>query len=171
MEDRVYTIEDILPATRALMGMEKRPVEAIGMLRLPRAGDRVRVELMSQDDRKVKFWLDVAEASRSTTLVVGTVLDRKTKMQTRAGNDVLVRVEFADNPEILRHMNPDGSMVVGSHVHLDIKGHGLRWALPIGSQNVVTDESGGGNPMGLFEGLIRSCNITGLPRVEFSLGV
>lgn len=153
------------------MAMKKRPVEVKDAICWPLAGDSVRVELVSQEDRRVKFWLDVAEASRSTTLIVGVVLDRKTKMQTRAGNNVLVRVEFADNPEILRHRNPDDSVVVGSHVHLDVRGYGIRWAIPIGSQKVIEDVGSGSGVEGLFEGLIRSCNITGLPRVEFTLGV
>lgn len=82
-----------------------------------------------------------------------------------------MRIDFADNPEILRHRNPDGSVVVGSHVHLDIQGYGIRWAIPIGSQNVIAGEGRGDVVEDLFEGLIASCNITGLPRVEFTLGV
>lgn len=85
MADRIYTIDDIVPATRSLMAMEKRPMEAIDAIRWPLAGDSMRVELVAQENRRVRFWLDVAEASRSTTLVVGVILDRKSKMQTEQG--------------------------------------------------------------------------------------
>lgn len=171
MDKRVYTIEDIAASTRRLMEMEKRPVEAMDSLKWPKAGENIRFELLAQEDRSVRFWLDLAESSRSTTLVVGAEPDRKTKEQVRAGSQQLVRIDIADKREILRHRNPDGSLVIGSHIHLDIDGLGIRWALPLDSQSVVVPDGNGHTVEGMFGGLVSSCHLRGLPRVEFSLGV
>lgn len=171
MERRLYTIEDIVPSTRRLMEMEKRPIEAMDAIRWPLAGKGTRVELESCEDRSIRFWLDLAESSRSSVLIIGIVSDRKTKQQVRAGGDQLVRIDMADRPEVIRHRNPDGTVLMGSHIHLDIEGYGIRWALPLDEQTVVVPDGGVRSVANMFAGLIESCHVVGLPRVEFSLGV
>ena len=76
MPHRVYGIDDLWPATRALMEMEKRPVEATDSLKWPVAGNKVRVELASPVDRSIRFYLDLSESFRSTQLIVGAVPER-----------------------------------------------------------------------------------------------
>lgn len=171
MANKFYTIDDVKPATRLLMEMEKRLIDAVSVLKWPAAGKGVRLELESQQDRKIKFWLDLAESSRSTSLIIGLAADRKSKEQVRAGSQQLVRIDLSDKPEILRHMNPDGSVIIGSHIHIDIEGLGIRWAFPLDAQNVVLSNDGEYLVEGMFCGLVDACHITGLPRIEFSLGV
>lgn len=166
-----YTMQNIDPSTRALMEMEKWPVDPSDILRWPQPGIDLRVEFESDEDRSMRFWLDVAESSRSTMLAIGAEPDRKTKEQVRAGNNPLVRIDIADRPEVLRHRNPDGTLIVGSHIHLDVAGLGMRWAFPLDAQDVVVPDGYGYTVVGMFGGLVSSCHLTGIGRVEFSLGV
>ena len=58
-------------------------------------------------------------------------------MQTRVSDRPLIRLDYSDNPEVLRHRNPDGSLVLGTHVHFDIDGYGAKWACGIPGQNIL----------------------------------
>lgn len=171
MTNRIYGIDDIWQDTRLLMEMEKHPTAAMDCLKWPMGGDSSRVELESTSDRSIRFFLDVRESRRSSSFLVGAVLDRKNTQQVRAGTEGIIRIDLADRPEVLHHRNPDGTVIVGSHIHLDIDGPGLRWAFPLANQTVVVPESGDYSIENMFLSLIDSCHITGLPRIEFSLGV
>lgn len=171
MENRIYTLADIESSTRELMLIEKRPVTAISQLRWPSAGNRERVELESSVNRSIRFFLEVYESNRTSHLVLGAGADRKSTQYLRAGTSGIVRIDMADVPRILVHKNPDGTILTGSHIHLDIAGYGMRWALPLDAQTVVTPENGIHSVESMFVALLESCRIVGLPKVEFSLGV
>lgn len=90
-------------------------------------------------------------------------------MQTRVSDRPLIRLDYSDNPEVLRHRNPDGSLIVGTHVHFDLDGYGAKWACGIPSQNILKPKSY--DFASLFWSFQETCNITDKLKVELSLGV
>lgn len=86
----------------------------------PAPGDKTLIELVASENKALKFYLDLTEKKRSSSLILGLSADRKSTMQTRVSDRPLIRLDYSDNPEVLRHRNPDGSLVVGTHVHFDL---------------------------------------------------
>ena len=160
---------DIVPETRELLMMEKDVFDGSYDRQWPMAGSKLSVELISQSARALKFYLDIIENKRATTLIVGLAPDRKCTMQHRRSDRPLLRADYATNAEMLRHRNPDGSMIVGPHVHLDVGNEGIHWAFPLAAQSVVVPEQDG--VPALFWAFQEACRITKLLRVEQSLGV
>ena len=81
----------------------------------------------------------------------------------------LIRLDYSDNPEVLRHRNPDGSLIVDTHVHFDLDGYGAKWACGIPDQNILKPQSC--DFASLFWSFQETCNITDRLKVELSLGV
>lgn len=48
-------------------------------------------------------------------------------------NQVLIRIDVCN--EINRHVNPDGRIIRGSHIHLYREGYGVKWAIPLHFEN------------------------------------
>lgn len=65
--------------------------------------------------------------------------------------------------------NPDGSLIIGTHVHFDIDGYGAKWACGIPNQNILKPQSD--DFASLFWSFQETCNITDKLKVELSLGV
>lgn len=170
MGDKVYGWGDLRPVARDYLRMEKDVASGAYSQRWPSPGGKISVELISEEDRSLRFFMDVTECRRSSSVLVGIRADRKSTMQTRCSDAVLLRVDYAEQSEALRHRNPDGSIVVGTHVHLDLDGNGARWAFPLDSQDIIVP-SGGRTVPELFWAFQDACNITRSLRVEHSLGV
>ena len=172
----VITIRDLTNESRRLMAMPNDVVDGKYDYRWPEAGNTLRIELEAKEDRKIRFFIDVSESKRSSTLILAP-LDRKSKMQTRAGNQAIVRIDFSDNPEILVHRNPDGTKIVGSHIHFDVAGYGIRYAWPLEQQDIVVPSLGFNSEQGhfainaYFEAMLKACNVTDHLIVNYSLGV
>lgn len=62
---------DIVPETRELLMMEKDVFDGSYDRQWPMAGSKLSVELISQSARALKFYLDIIENKRATTLIVG----------------------------------------------------------------------------------------------------
>lgn len=97
----------------------------------PASGDKTLIELVANENKALKFHLDPTENKRSSSLILGLSADRKSTMQTRESDRPLIRLDYSDNLEILRHRNPDGSLIIGTQVHFDIDGCSAKWACGI----------------------------------------
>lgn len=135
----------------------------------PAPGDKTLIELVANENKALKFYLDLTENKRSSSLILGLSADRKSTMQTRVSDRPLIRLDYSDNPEVLRHRNPDGSLIIGTHVHFDLDGHGAKWACGIPSQNILKPKNY--DFASLFWSFQETCNITDKLKVELSLGV
>lgn len=135
----------------------------------PSAGSKTSIELIAQDNKALKFYLDLTENKRSSSLVLGLSADRKSTMQTRLSDRPLIRLDYSDNPEVLRHRNPDGKMIVGSHVHFDLDGNGAKWAFCLPDQMIIQPSSK--DFASLFWAFLETCKITDKLKIELSLGV
>lgn len=135
----------------------------------PAPGDKTLIELIAKENKALKFYLDLTENKRSSSLILGLSADRKSTMQTRVSDRPLIRLDYSDNPEVLRHRNPDGSLIIGTHVHFDIDGYGAKWACGIPDQNIL--EPQGDDFASLFWSFQETCKITEKLKVELSLGV
>ena len=168
---KIYGWDDLDISSRELIEMPKDIFGGNYSHRWPQPGNKLSIELIAQEDRSIKFFLDLEESRRSTSLSISLVSDRKAKMQTRNSSFPIIRVDYADIPELLRHTNPDGSVITGPHVHLDLDGRaGLRWAVPIEHQTVLSVPQVINIPS-LFWSFEETCHITRQLKVEQSLGV
>ena len=135
----------------------------------PAPGDKTLIELVASENKALKFYLDLTENKRSSSLILGLSADRKSTMQTRVSDRPLIRLDYSDNLEVLRHRNPDGSLIVGTHVHFDLDGYGAKMACGIPGQNILKPKSY--DLASLFWSFQETCNITDKLKVELSLGV
>lgn len=154
-----------------LLRMRKDVLDGVYSRRWPQPGQGESIELVSVDARELRFFLDIYEGKRSNSLLVGVERDRKSTMQHRLSDRLLMRVDWADNPGTLVHRNPDGRTIVGNHIHLGVDGNQrIPWAYPFSSQDVVplSDDM---NVAEVFCAFQDACSITGRLSVVQLLGV
>lgn len=156
-----FRLEDMEQEVRHLISMEKRVVGARNEFKWPSPGESVQIELESPEDRSIKFSLDLGESRRRSTasLTLTEVPSRKAKFQTRESNRPLIRVDYGRPPEIQRHRNPDGALIVGSHVHFAMPGYGIRYAYPIDMQDIICPNDALASLSDLFSGFLAACSI------------
>lgn len=170
MSGSLFGWDDMSSFAREYLEMSKDVVDGVYERRWPLPGEKLCIELISEEERATRFFLDVFEGRRSSSVILGLAPDRKATMQTRRAESALLRVDYTDEPETMRHRNPDGSVVVGSHVHLDLDGTGAKWAVPLSGQSVIVADGQASVP-GLFWGFQDACRITNRLSIEQSLGV
>lgn len=170
MNGKIYGWDDIYPETRDYLRMEKDVASGGYFYRWPASGGKLSIELISQDDRALKFFMDIIECKRQSTVLVGMRGNRKSTMQTRCSDMPLLRVDYSEEPDSIRHRNPDGSMVIGTHVHIDLDGRGPKWAFPLSAQDIIVPSDEESVPA-LFWAFQDACNITTALKLEQSLGV
>jgi hypothetical protein len=109
-------------------------------------------DLISTDGRE-KFLLDFYQGSLSL---------KKYTFQERARAIVpLVRLDIG---KTLRHPNPDGKIIKGSHIHIYREGYDIKFAFPLDEfpfrfrdpNSIITT----------FEDFARYCNITKFPVIQ-----
>lgn len=171
LAERVTTVgwDDLDAAARGYLKMRKDVCDGVYGRKWPSPGSKLSIELIAEGDRSLRFFLDVIENKRSTALIIGLSPNRKCTMQTRKSDRPLMRIDYSTLPGTLRHRNPDGTLVCGPHVHLDLDGTGARWAFPVEEQEIVVPGQPGVTP--LFWAFQESCGITEKLRIEQSLGV
>lgn len=170
MNGKIYGWDDIYPETRNYLKMEKDVASGGYAYRWPVSGNKLSLELISRENRTLRFFMDIIECKRQSTLLVGMRGDRKTTMQTRCSDTPLIRIDYSEQPDSIRHLNPNGMMVVGTHVHLDLDGRGLKWAFPLSEQDIILPGDEESVPA-LFWAFQDACNITRALIMEQSLGV
>ena len=105
--------------------------------------------LISRDGRE-QFLLDVHRGSLSL---------KKYTFQERARAIIpLVRVDVG---ETLRHTNPDGTPIEGSHIHIYREGYDVKFASPLAGFPFRAPD----DMMITFEDFARFCNITVIPPI------
>lgn len=161
-EDSPFSASDMGPDGMRLMRMPKDVVDGVYQYSWPEPGGKVRVELVSGEDRRTRFFLDIHEARRTSRVVVGVhdLLARKAKSQVRAGTRTLVRVDYTNAPETMVHTNPDGTVIVGPHVHFWVDGYNGTIAVPIGCQGVLVPRGGIVSAATLLEAMLRASSVT-----------
>lgn len=136
-----FTWNDMNSTAREYILMSKDVRDMQYRKQWPAPGDKTLIELVASENKALKFYLDLTENKRSSSLILGLSADRKSTMQTRVSDRPLIRLDYSDNPEVLRHRNPDGSLIVGTHVHFDLDGYGAKWACGIPGQNILKPKS------------------------------
>lgn len=164
-----FTWNDMNATAREYILMSKDVRDMQYRKQWPAPGDKTLIELVASENKALKFYLDLTENKRSSSLILGLSADRKSTMQTRVSDRPLIRLDYSDNPEVLRHRNPDGSLIVGTHVHFDLDGYGAKWACGIPGQIILKPKSY--DFASLFWSFQETCNITDKLKVELSLGV
>jgi len=131
-----------------LMRMAKRFVRPPATISLP-AGIDGSYELASPDGRE-KFLLDVWR---------GTLRLSKLRFQNRARKIiVLVRLDVNGAP----HTNPDGTTLLGTHLHIFREGYDDRWALAVDPDKFSSVD----DPGKTFQEFCAFCNIEGAPPIQ-----
>lgn len=169
--DKVYSFSDLTDETQEYLKMPKKPVKGTPVLDWPKAGSKLSVELISDECKKIKFFLDVYEAKLHSSVLLSVQPDRRSKTQARYANNQMIRIDFANNQEILKHRNPDGVMIHGNHIHLDIPDYGAKFAVPISQQDIIVAEYENGTIYPFFESLLRVDSISDTLIRNYSLGV
>lgn len=138
----LFHLSDMGVEASSLLTMPKDVIDGRYDYDWPESGEQLRIELESEENRSIKFFLDVHEARRrsSVALAVNDLRERKSKMQTRASSRVLARVDYTSRPESMLHTNPDGTRIEGSHVHFWVDGYGGTIAVPLEGQDIIVPE-------------------------------
>ena len=163
-------LDDVFHETRAFLEMEKDIVSGGYKYQWPAPGRKLCIDLYAKEDKSLKFYLDIIEGKRASSIIVGLAAPRKTTMQNRLADTPILRIDRTDEPETMVHRNPDGELLVGSHMHLNLDGSGARWAVPLSGQTVIVDAGQMDVPQ-LFWSFLDVCHINERLEVEQSLGV
>lgn len=171
MFSKIYSISDLTQESQDLLKMPKDPIKVTGPIDWPGPGSKINIELQSEMNRKIKFFLDIYESKRSSTILVGVQSERKSKIQTRAASHPIIRVEIANDESTLRHRNPDGLLIEGNHVHLDVPGYGIKFAVPINLQDIVVSKDKSNSIYSFFESVLEVYGVSDKLSINYSLGV
>lgn len=158
----VFSLIDMGPKSSTLLTMPKDVIDGRCDYDWPSPGAQLRIELESQEDRGVRFFLDVHEGRRTSrvALIVNDLRERKVKMQTRAASNVLARIDYTTVPETMVHTNPDGTRIVGPHAHFRVDGYGQTVAVPLGRQDIIRPVDGILSASNLLTALMDASSIT-----------
>ena len=170
MNSKIYHLSDLNADTQEFLKMPKRPYKQKDFYDWPSPGEKLQIELISESNKSLKFFLDVYESRKSSSIVVGVVNDSKPTFQSRVSDRQLLRVDMCSNPELLKHRNPNGELIVGNHVHLDVPEFGSKFAVPLDMQDIIVAKHG--NFISYFEELLNVYSIPSsvLP-FRYKLGV
>lgn len=171
MSNKVYSFFDLTLETQSLLKMPKDPIKITGPIYWPQPGTGMNIELQSSVDREIKFFLDISESKRISSVLVGIQGDRKSKAQARAASRQMIRIDIADNEALLVHRNPDGTLIRGNHIHLDVPEYGTKFAVPISQQNIVVSSDGSNSIQSLFQSLLKVDTVSNKLYMNYSLGV
>ncbi len=117
----------------------------------PFGGQQLSVQILSQD-RQNEFLLDVN--SKRLELSKYTFQHRARKII------VLVRVDLLTSG---RHINPDGQVIEGPHIHRYREDYGDKWA-----EALPTNFGNTNKPFEVFSHFMNHCNIQTKPRFRAS---
>lgn len=106
---KMLGLDDVRRETRALLEMEKDVVSGVYSYRWPAPGRKLCLDLYAKEDKSLKFYLDIIEGKRSSSIVVGLTPPRKTTMQNRLADTAILRKK----PRVLKASN---SMPLGSRL-------------------------------------------------------
>jgi len=110
--------------------------------------------LISKDGRE-QFLLDVYQGSLS--------LKKYTFQERARAIFPLVRVDVG---ETLRHTNPDGALIQGSHIHIYREGYDIKFATPLDEYPAFRDPDDSSET---FRNFATFCNIVMIPAINVRL--
>ena len=171
MDEFVPGFSDVMPDVQRYLAMPKDVVRERCDYQWPQPGRKLQIELFSYEDNLTKFFLDIIENKRTSTVIVSAQTERKSTIQTRVSSRPYLRIDMADNQSALLHRNPDVTLIEGNHVHLDIVGYGWGFAWPLMEQRVVVPAEDAYCLEGMFESLLELNNVTRSLKFDYSLGV
>lgn len=134
----------------------------------PSPGNGLAVQLHSSQMPKEKFILSIFESKRTSEITLSISSARKTNIQTRASTTPLVRVDFGDRQ---RHTNPDGTIIIGGHVHVASWRHGMAYAYPITSPEAIMVAGSDPGIESVFEAFRKFCHIDGMLSMQWTLEI
>lgn len=171
IDNKIYSFSDLTDKTQEYLKMPKRPVNGTPVLDWPKAGCKLNIELISDECKKIKFFLDIYESKLQSSILLTAQPDRKSTTQARYASNVMIRIDFSNNQELLKHRNPDGTMIYGNHIHLDVPHYGSKFAVPISQQDIIVAGYENGTIYPFFESLLRVDSISDKLIRNYSLGV
>ena len=143
-------IAELIRAPKAVEGDRLR-------FQAPKPGGKLSVRLITPSNSAWKFYLDISEGSRVSSVAINLrEPNRKITMQTRYYASPLVRIDLTDTGI---HTNPDGTRIVGSHVHFATKRYADRIAFPLAEQDIIPDLARCTSIPDTFEALRAFCSI------------
>ena len=115
------------------------------------AGPLKSIRTLISEDGREQFLLDVHRGRLSL---------KKYTFQERAR--VIIPLVRVDIGETLRHTNPDGMLIEGSHIHIYREGYDVKFASPLAGFPFRTPD----DMIITFEDFARFCNITMTPLIQ-----
>lgn len=150
----------LMKDSRTYIEMNKVSASGITRYRWPQQGGKLAIELKGADNRREKFMLDISEGKRTTSISVGLIPERKSKMQMRASESPIIRIDYASEPSMVVHTNPDGGVVTGTHIHIDVDDpYRMSWAFPIDCQTILDSSVDIRNVADIFFAFMDACHI------------
>ena len=137
------------------MDLRKYVIDPTAVFPFPVRGDReLAIELRS-DDPAEKFLLDCGHSR---------IYLYSYKVQIRGRKTIpLARIDLGETKE---HLNPDGTRVVGAHIHLYSEHYQMRFAKALPPELAEVEDS---QPL-VVERFLDFCNIVDRPHFEYGLG-
>lgn len=88
----IFSWNDLNPTAREYILMAKDVRDMQYRKQWPTPGGKTLIELVANENKALKFYLDLTENKRSSSLILGLSADRKSTMQTRVSDRPLIRL-------------------------------------------------------------------------------
>ncbi|MCB0421351.1 MAG: hypothetical protein KDD61_10155 [Bdellovibrionales bacterium] len=116
------------------------------------------IQLVGETSPQEEFLLDIHKAS---------IRIEQHGLNKRVRKSIgLVRVDLGST---LEHSNPDGSKIIGSHMHIFKEGYDLKWAVPLPYSGALGTFQDQGNLLSNFDQFCQICNIVEPPILQGGL--
>ena len=134
----------------------------------PYFGESIRIQFEANKPCEYSFLLTLREGNRVSSMELEL---RKFTMGTLASIYMLIRVDIG--PDSLRHINPDGELILGSHVHLYDEKYGDKYAFRLTDKNgfYQVKESDSQDISLIFDKFSQYCNLDDNLIINWRLGV
>ena len=80
MSFKIYHLSDLNEDAQEFLKMPKRPYKEKDSYNWPNPGEKLQIELISESNRSLKFFLDIYESRKSSSIVVG-VINRRSRVR------------------------------------------------------------------------------------------
>lgn len=159
---------DIDESVRMLIECEKFIIDDVYRYRAPLPSHALNIKLASPSYPEDRFYLDIHEGRRSSSIALAIDAQKKTKMQSRKSSLPLLRIDLDEDAE---HTNPDGTILHGSHVHIASERFNDRAAFPLSSDVGIMVAGEENYVPAIFESFRTFCHIDINLQVDWDLGI
>lgn len=161
----MFVIDDKI---RSLIECEKCIMDDIYRYKAPSPSNAINIKLASPTYPEDRFFLDIYEGRRSSSIALTIDANKKTKIQSRRASLPLVRIDLDTGAE---HTNPDGTVLHGNHVHVASELYSDRIAFPLNSTMGVMVAGVDDYIPSIFESFRKFCHIDMSLQVDWDLGI